>query len=116
MIDYSLILKIKYPNIRYAITDNDYKTIIWDNKITYKPTKEELDSQWEEVLIIIKKEQCKSDAKQLIAKYDFAVLPDRSKDIENINEIISYRDSLLSLIKNPIENPEFPNPPEVIWK
>lgn len=64
----------------------------------------------------IKKQNCKDKAKQLIAQYDFAVLPDRSKDIENINEIISYRDSLLSLIKNPVENPEFPTPPEVIWK
>lgn len=64
----------------------------------------------------IKKQNCKSQAKQLIAKYDFAVLPDRSKDIQNIEEIISYRDFLLSLIKNPIENPEFPTPPEVIWK
>lgn len=64
----------------------------------------------------IKKNQCKDKAKTLIAKYDFAVLPDRSKDIQNIDEIISYRDTLLSLIKNPIENPEFPNPPEVIWK
>jgi len=61
-------------------------------------------------------QNCKTQAKNLIAKYDFAVLPDRSKDIQNIEEIITYRDKLLSLIKNPIENPEFPNPPEVIWK
>ena len=64
----------------------------------------------------IKKQNCKDKAKQLIAQYDFAVLPDRSKDIQNIEEIITYRDTLLSLIKNPIENPEFPTAPEVIWK
>jgi len=70
----------------------------------------------QEKMSIIKKDKCKTQAKELIAKYDFAVLPDRSKDISNMEEIISYRDFLLSLIKNPIENPEFPNPPEVIWK
>jgi len=70
----------------------------------------------QEKVSILKKENCKNQAKELIAKYDFAVLPDRSKDISNMEEIIFYRDFLLSLIKNPIENPEFPNPPEVIWK
>ena len=70
----------------------------------------------QEKMSIIKKDKCKTQAKELISKYDFAVLPDRSKDISNMEEIISYRDFLLSLIKNPIENPEFPNPPEVIWK
>ena len=115
MIDYSLILSINYAKKRWVLVGNTYDGLEWyDN--SPKPTKEELDSQWEEVLSTTKKQNCKSDAKQLIAKYDFAVLPDRSKDIENINEIISYRDSLLSLIKNPIENPEFPTPPEVIWK
>ena len=70
----------------------------------------------QEKLSEYKRKNCKDKAKQLIAKYDFAVLPDRSKDIQNIEEIIAYRDFLLSLIKNPIENPEFPTPPEVIWK
>ena len=115
MIDYTLILTTKYKGTKWSFDGYKYEGLEWYGDDP-KPTKEELDSQWEEVLIIIKKEQCKSDAKQLIAKYDFAVLPDRSKDIENINEIISYRDSLLLLIKNPIENPEFPTPPEVIWK
>ena len=115
MIDYSLILTINYKGKRWSLDGESYEGLNWLDE-SPKPTKEELDSQWEEVLSITKKQDCKSDAKQLIAKYDFAVLPDRSKDIENINEIISYRDSLLSLIKNPIENPEFPTPPEVIWK
>lgn len=115
MIDYTLILIEKYKNSYWSLNGDSYEGLTWLDD-SPKPTKEELDSQWEEVLSIQKKQNCKSQAKQLIAKYDFAVLPDRSKDIENINEIISYRDSLLSLIKNPIENPEFPTPPEVIWK
>ena len=95
--------------------NEDYNTLEWLSE-DEKPSKEFLDLEIEKMIVEKKILLCKSDAKQLIAKYDFAVLPDRSKDIENINEIISYRDTLLSLIKNPIENPEFPTPPEVIWK
>ena len=69
-----------------------------------------------EKLSNFKKQECKNKAKTLIAKYDFAVLPDRSQDIENVNEIIQYRNLLLSLIKNPIEDPIFPNEPDVRWK
>jgi hypothetical protein len=115
MINYLYILDIKYRNCQWAIMNNNIDALIW-NDSSPRPTKEELDSQWEEVQSIIKKQSCKNKAKELIAKYDFAVLPDRSKDISNMEEIISYRDFLLSLIKNPIENPTFPTPPEVIWK
>jgi hypothetical protein len=115
MIDYSFILITLYKNKSFNIYGYNYEDIEW-NDPSPKPTKEELDSQWEEVQSIVKKQSCKNKAKELIAKYDFAVLPDRSKDISNIEEIISYRDFLLSLIKTPIENPEFPNPPDVIWK
>lgn len=116
MIDYSLILKIKYPNIRYAITDNDYKTIIWDNKITYKPTKEELDSQWEEVLSIIKKQNCKSQAKQLLTDSDWSEIQSVIEQLENSNEWKEYRMNIRKFIINPIENPVFPDKPETIWK
>lgn len=93
----------------------NYENIEWLDERPC-PTKQEWEKQKARLISEQPLKECKEKAKQLIAKYDFAVLPDRSKDIENINEIISYRDSLLSLIKNPIENPEFPTPPEVIWK
>jgi hypothetical protein len=115
MIDYTIILVNNYKGKQWSLNGDSYEGLIWLDE-SLKPTKEELDSQWEEVQSIIKKQSCKNKAKELIAKYDFAVLPDRSKDISNIEEIIIYRDFLLSLIKNPIENPTFPTPPEVIWK
>ena len=116
MIDYGNILSYFYPNKSWRIENSiDYDTLKW-NDSSPKPTREELDFKCEEVISIQKKQECKNQAKFLIAKYDFAVLPDRSKDIQNIDEIITYRDTLLSLIKNPIENPIFPDPPEVIWR
>lgn len=94
---------------------NDWEGLEWLDERP-QPTREEWENEKTKLIAQQPLKECKEKAKQLIAKYDFAVLPDRSKDIENINEIISYRDILLSLIKNPIENPEFPTPPEVIWK
>lgn len=93
----------------------NYEDINWlDSRAI--PTKEEWETEKNRLIAYQPKKECKDQAKLLIAKYDFAVLPDRSKDIQNIDEIIYYRDTLLSLIKNPIENPIFPDPPEVLWK
>lgn len=105
-----------YTKGQFTISDNNLDYLVWLDSIILQPTKEQIEEWTISYPHDISKDNCKEKAKQLIAKYDFAVLPDRSKDIENINEIIFYRDSLLLLIKNPIENPEFPTPPEVIWK
>lgn len=103
------------PNAQFSWQGEEWEGLEWlDSRPC--PTKEEWEKEKERLIAYAPKKECKDQAKTLIAKYDFAVLPDRSKDIQNIDEIISYRDTLLSLIKNPIENPEFPNPPEVIWK
>jgi hypothetical protein len=61
-------------------------------------------------------DNCKNQAKMLIAKSDWSVLPDRSIMIENISNFIDYRNTLLNLIINPVENPDFPKEPDPIWK
>ena len=116
MIDYNVLALFNLiPNCEFAWTGTEWEGLEWLDERPC-PTKEEWENEKARLIAQQPLKECKEKAKQLIAKYDFAVLPDRSKDIENINEIISYRDSLLLLIKNPIENPEFPTPPEVIWK
>ena len=48
MPNYSLILAHQYPDDEWSITDNDYATLIWITP-SQKPTKEELDAQWDAV-------------------------------------------------------------------
>jgi hypothetical protein len=64
----------------------------------------------------IKKQNCKDKAKQLIAKTDWAVLPDRSVMLDNASDFVQYRTQLLDLILNPVENPVFPTEPTPRWK
>lgn len=46
--DYLEILRTNYPYKQWAITDNDYSTLVWLEEET-KPTKAKLESQWQEV-------------------------------------------------------------------
>lgn len=60
-----------------------------------------------------KKQNCKNEAKQLIASSDWSVLPDVR--INNKSEFESYRSQLRNFILNPVENPIFPIEPTPIW-
>lgn len=46
--DYTLILKLKYPNTEWTLNGDDYDGLTWlsDSK---KPTKAELDAHWDSV-------------------------------------------------------------------
>lgn len=61
----------------------------------------------------IKKESCKSKAKDLIANCDWSVLPDVK--LQNKSDFENYRSQLRELILNPVENPIFPTEPQPIW-
>jgi hypothetical protein len=48
MIDYSLILVTKYAGQEWTLNGDDYEGLTWLSK-TAKPSKAELDAQWEDV-------------------------------------------------------------------
>jgi hypothetical protein len=56
---------------------------------------------------------CKSKAKQLLAKSDWAVLPDVG--LANQEQFIFYRLNLRNLVKNPVINPVFETEPNPVW-
>jgi hypothetical protein len=89
-----------------------YEGLKWYD-IDPKPTKEELENQWDLVNENYKKNQCKIKSKQLISLCDWSVLPDVK--ILNISEFINYRIILRDYILNPTENPIFPEEPKPIW-
>jgi hypothetical protein len=115
MIDYSMILYYNYLGKRWSLLNNNYDSLEWLDE-SPKPTKEELDSQWEEVQSVIKKEDCKAAAQSLLNESDFADLYSVRNKLENINEWDTYRDIIRELRINPIENPVFPNKPQTVWK
>lgn len=112
MIDYSLVLTTFYEEKAWILNGETYEGLDWfdDNP---KPTKEELESKYLDSLSIFKKQNCKNQAKQLIANSDWSVLPD--VNITNKLEFETYRNQLRNLILNPVENPIFPEEPQPIW-
>ena len=67
----------------------------------------------EEKLSKFKKDNCKHEAKKLIANSDWSVLPDVK--IINKPEFENYRAILRNYILNPVESPDWPNEPTPIW-
>jgi hypothetical protein len=113
-VNYSLVLSQEYSNYLWQILGNDYNTLEWNiNNNISKPTKEELDNKFQKSLSKFKKQNCKDQAKQLIASSDWSVLPD--VNITNKSEFESYRTQLRNLILNPVEDPIFPVEPNPIW-
>lgn len=115
MINYVLILDINYKGKRWSLDGESYEGLNWLDE-SPKPTKEELDSQWEEVLSIIKKQNCKSQVQTLLNESDWTDLYSVRQKLENINEWDTYREIIRELRINPVENPSFPPKPVTIWK
>ena len=79
--DYTLILNLKYPNNKWTLNGDDYKGLTWLSD-TPKPSKAELDAQWDEVKEIIESEkQAKIDAK-LAAEAKLAALGLTAEDLK----------------------------------
>lgn len=117
MIDISLTLEYLLPNTKYGgafeyNTKEEYDKIRWEDD-RKKPSWSEIISNWEILKIIILKQNCKNQAKQLIVSSDWSVLPD--VNITNKSDFENYRSQLRNLILNPVEEPIFPEEPQPIW-
>ena len=58
----------------------------------------------------------KETAARLLSESDFYDLPNTSSKIENIDDILAYRDALRAIALNPTKDAEFPTKPATIWK
>ena len=66
------------------------------------------------VTVQAKKDNCKAQAKQLLAATDWAALPDVG--LSNAIDFKTYRATLRDLVLNPVENPTFPTVPTPVWE
>jgi hypothetical protein len=73
MIDYTLILSRKYPNARWTLNGDDYEGLTWHSK-SQKPSQEELDALWPDVLEELKNEKQEALAKKASAEAKLAAL------------------------------------------
>ena len=104
--DCSKILEKHYNGLAW-ICGETYESLKWYNKTEPKPTKEHLESLWNDVL----KDNMRQERNQLLKDCDFRVL----NDYPNTNKEawITYRQDLRNLPETWVnETTLFPSPPE----
>lgn len=57
----------------------------------------------------------KDKAAKLLTESDFYDLPNTASKIENIADILAYRDALRAIALNPTKDAVFPEKPETVW-
>lgn len=111
--DYALVLSTFYSDKKWSIGES-YDSLDWFDE-SPKPSKEELESKYQESISMQKKEFCKENAKKALLETDWSELPTAYDQLENVEEFKQYRIHIRKFIINPEENPIFPNKPEAIW-
>jgi len=104
------------PNAEVVVRDTGTEAIIeWirPSEAEAPVTREEIDTELERLIAKVPFDNCKSEAKSLISKTDWAVLSDVG--ILNVSEYIVYRLELRALILTPIAEPVWPIEPQPVW-
>ena len=81
MIDYTLILSTNYADSEWTLDGDDYQGLTWLSE-TKKPTKNELDSQWQNVLEKIEANKAAKKAKRESALAKLAALGLEEDDLK----------------------------------
>jgi hypothetical protein len=94
-LDYSDVLNFYYPESVWKIENDStiYENIFWISTDIEKPTKNDLDSKYEELKIKEAMRLLRVERDRLIAETDWWVLPDRTPTAEQL----AYRQALRDL-------------------
>ena len=94
-LDYSDVLNFYYPEAVWKIENDStvYGNIIWISTDIEKPTKNDLDSKYEELKLKEEMRLLRVERDRLIAETDWWVLPDRTPTSEQL----AYRQALRDL-------------------
>jgi len=103
--NFSKILKINYGGKPWSCGET-YESLIWYERTEPKPTKEHLESLWNDVL----KDNMRQERNQLLKDCDFRVLVDYPNTNKEAWEL--YRQTLRDFPAIWVEEMEFPSPPE----
>ena len=102
------------PGAEWVLRGNEYAGLEWLDKVQPKPTEEEVNAEIQKLEAQAPFDACKAQAKDLIAKSDWAVLPDVG--LVNISDFKGYRAILRQYILNPVADPVWPTEPQPVWE
>jgi hypothetical protein len=113
MINIAIALSSLRPGAKFAVRDNLYSEIIWEEDLNTLPTEQEVNDEIAKLVAQQPFDDCKAKAKQLIAATDWSALPDVG--LKNASDFVTYRGILRGLIITPVADPVWPTEPTPIW-
>lgn len=102
-----------YPNLSYAMSNNDYDTLIWLDTSVPKPSKETLLQRSQEIINAKPLKELRTKRNKRLADVDWVFSEDYSIDDDSYQQWLTYRKALRdlpSLTEDP-ENPVWPEQP-----
>lgn len=102
------------PGASWSVNGNTYDGIKWLDQVQQKPTEQEVNDEIARLEAQAPLDACKAQAKDLIAKSDWAVLPDVG--LSNVSDFKAYRAILRQYILNPVADPIWPTEPQPVWE
>ena len=102
------------PGAEWVLRGNEYAGLEWLDQVQQKPTEQEVNAEIVRLEAQAPFDTCKAQAKDLIAKSDWAVLPDVG--LANVSDFKAYRAILRQYILNPVADPQWPTEPQPVWE
>jgi hypothetical protein len=100
-----------YPNLSYAMSNNDYDTLIWLDTSVPKPSKETLLQRSQEIINAKPLKDLRQERNKRLAEVDWIFSEDYSIDDDSYQQWLTYRKALRDL-PSATEDPENPVWPE----
>lgn len=113
--DLASLLTHLRPNEQWSLNGDLYEGLTWLD-VTEKPTLQEIEEYLPVFLKKVATLQTKQKAQTLLSESDWADLVSVRSDLQNVSEWDNYRSAVRQLRTNPVENPVFPDKPQVLWK
>lgn len=111
-----VVLQGPYPShTEYQVVSRDGVELI-DGKWYTKYQVIDMDKEGIDAVNAQKTKFKQEEAAKLLSESDFYDLPNTSVKIENIAEILAYRDALRAIALNPTFDAVIPTKPKTVWK
>lgn len=101
------------PGAQWVLRGNEYSGLEWLDTVQQQPSEQAVQDTITMLTLQQPFKECKAKAKELIAASDWSVLPDVG--LANAADFEAYRAALRALIKNPVDNPQWPTEPQPVW-
>jgi hypothetical protein len=103
------------PSAEWHIEGENYETIKWFSPNIPQPTLEEIQTEIARQEAQAPIDDCKRQAKKLLADTDWSLISDVTQTLANQADFIAYRAAIRGFVISPVASPCFPTVPTAQW-